>query len=259
MKIFFIVDDTIFFLPSYLEGVLKCMDSKDKIIGVGILSSTSKNTIYSYIVKTLKHIPLMQLIKLVMVFSILSLKRVFFLLKISKNPITISQVAKYYFVPIYRIRNVNDSNFPRILKELNVDIIISSCSSIFKKEILELPRIACINRHSALLPSYGGLFPIFQAMIHGEKEVGVTIHNMTEKIDEGKIISQRLIPITDDDSLFSLYEKSYKESIQATIDAVEILEKKLKPKIERQTKKSYFSYPKDEDWKIFFDQKNTFI
>ena len=63
------------------------------------------------------------------------------------------------------------------------NIIISSNSLIFKKELLSIPKICTINRHSALLPSYGGLLPVFQSFIHGEKFTGVSIHYMNNKIE----------------------------------------------------------------------------
>ena len=51
-----------------------------------------------------------------------------------------------------------------------------------------------INRHTSLLPSYKGIYPIFWCMLNDEKFVGVTVHTMTSKIDEGTILTQQKIP-----------------------------------------------------------------
>lgn len=259
MKIFFIIDDTIFFLPCYFGGVLKKIEKKDEVIGVAILTSTSKNTIYSHIVKNLKNIPLIQLGKLFFKFSVLQVKKIFFLLKISAEPITISQVAEKFSLPLFLVENVNDPHFLAMLKKLRVELIISSCSGIFKEEILSIPTYGCINRHSGLLPSYGGLFPVFQALLNKEKQIGVTVHCMTEKIDSGRIICQRTISVAKSDTLFSLYDKSYRESIDATLEAILLLKKKIYGKTDRHIIPSYYSFPKDKDWKTFFNLKCRFI
>lgn len=68
------------------------------------------------------------------------------------------------------------------------------------KDQLAHPRIGCINIHSSLLPKYRGRHPIVWAMIQQEKEIGVTIHWMSEGIDEGDIIRQVITPLSINDT-----------------------------------------------------------
>lgn len=76
------------------------------------------------------------------------------------------------------------------------DIVISLASNqIFKKPLLDLPKRACLNLHTAMLPKYRGLMPLFWAMAKGEKEVGVTVFEMDEGIDSGPIVRQAELPI----------------------------------------------------------------
>ncbi len=56
------------------------------------------------------------------------------------------------------------------------------------KKILEIPKFGCINIHASLLPKYRGASPIHQAIPSGDKETGVTIILMDEKMDQGKIV-----------------------------------------------------------------------
>ena len=56
------------------------------------------------------------------------------------------------------------------------------------KKILEIPKYGCINIHASLLPKYRGASPIHQAILNGDKETGVTIILMDEKMDQGKIV-----------------------------------------------------------------------
>lgn len=91
---------------------------------------------------------------------------------------------------------------------LRPDLIITCAyGQILPKELLELPRLGCINVHASLLPKLRGGAPIHKAIIEGHKKTGITIMYMNSKMDEGDIISQREIEITDIDTASSLHDK----------------------------------------------------
>lgn len=173
---------------------------------------------------------------------------------------SVGKVAKHYKIPIYQVDRVNDHDHLDYLKKLAPDIIISAQGQVFKKELLTLPKIICINRHSAFLPKYGGLWPVFWAMLHGEKKIGVTVHTMVEKIDSGKILAQEEIPVLPGDSIYDLYKKAFKISGKVTLEALEKLEKKPVKFIPYDSKKaSYFSLPNSSDAKLFRQKGLKFI
>lgn len=92
--------------------------------------------------------------------------------------------------------------------DLNPDIIITCAyGQIIPKEILDCPRLGCINVHGSLLPKLRGGAPIHHAIIDGYKETGITIMYMDEKMDSGDIISQRSIKINDSDNVGILWDK----------------------------------------------------
>ena len=92
--------------------------------------------------------------------------------------------------------------------DLNPDIIITCAyGQIIPKELLELPRLGCINVHASLLPKLRGGAPIQRAIMDGYSKTGITIMYMNEKMDEGDIISQKEIEITQNDSASTLYAK----------------------------------------------------
>ena len=73
----------------------------------------------------------------------------------------------------------------------NPDIIITCAyGQIIPKELLELPRLGCINIHASLLPKYRGGAPIHHAIMNGDKETGITIMYMDEGMDSGDIIKR---------------------------------------------------------------------
>lgn len=91
---------------------------------------------------------------------------------------------------------------------LDPDIIITCAyGQIIPKELLNAPRLGCINVHASLLPRLRGGAPIHRAIINGFKNTGVTIMYMNEGMDKGDIISSKSIPIEDNDTAESLHDK----------------------------------------------------
>ena len=126
----------------------------------------------------------------------------------------------YFYVE----NDINKSSYLQIIRNFKPDIIISSCSVVFKRELLNIPRLGCINRHSSLLPSYGGVYPIFNAIADGKNYSGVTIHRMTEKIDVGEILAQEKIYF-DNKNLSKIYSKCFSISTDLIFAALENLKK----------------------------------
>ncbi|WP_342512651.1 methionyl-tRNA formyltransferase [Sporosarcina sp. FSL K6-1522] len=84
-------------------------------------------------------------------------------------------------------------------------IVTAAFGQILPKELLEAPRLGCINVHASLLPKYRGGAPIHQSIMDGETETGVTIMYMVEKLDAGDIISQVVVPISETDHTGSMF------------------------------------------------------
>jgi methionyl-tRNA formyltransferase len=86
-------------------------------------------------------------------------------------------------------------------------IVTCAYGQIIPEEILNYPKLGCINVHASLLPKYRGGAPIHRAIINGEKETGITIMYMDKGMDTGNIISQKSIRIENDDNLETLSDK----------------------------------------------------
>lgn len=94
------------------------------------------------------------------------------------------------------------------ITSLHPDLIVTCAyGQILPKEILECPRLGCINVHASLLPKLRGGAPIHHAIIDGYKKTGITIMHMDRRMDEGDIISQVEVEITDTDTASSLHDK----------------------------------------------------
>ncbi|MFA5047577.1 MAG: formyltransferase family protein [Patescibacteria group bacterium] len=252
MKLYFIIVDEPFFHPQFLAQIFE--KEKDNIVGLTILPDKPvRRSFFNYLKGQYQFWGARGFVKLsfrVVAYKILD----FFQRLVHWNKFySVEAVAKQFALPIYRVKKVNDPAHLDYLKSKNIDLIISACGQIFKKELLGIPRQGVINRHSSLLPKYGGLWPVFWALLNGDKELGVSVHFMAEKIDSGDIIWQEKFCVQDDDTLETAYKKAFQLSPQAIIRAVEkIGDNDLSDIIKfDQSKSSYFSNPKTEDIKKF--------
>lgn len=90
-------------------------------------------------------------------------------------------------IPVLQPENL-DSNFVEKLKELNADyFVVASYGKIISKEIITLPPFGALNVHPSILPKYRGASPIETAILNNDKEIGVAIMLMDEKMDHGPV------------------------------------------------------------------------
>jgi phosphoribosylglycinamide formyltransferase-1 len=82
---------------------------------------------------------------------------------------------------------------------------------------------AILNIHPSLLPAFPGINAQHQAVEHGVKVSGVTVHFVTAELDGGPIIIQRVVPVLDTDTRETLAERILEEEHRAYPDAVQIV------------------------------------
>ncbi|MEM9462734.1 MAG: amino acid adenylation domain-containing protein [Myxococcota bacterium] len=94
---------------------------------------------------------------------------------------------------------------------------------VLPAEVLADVRRLAINFHDSPLPRYAGLHATSWALLHGEREHGISWHEITPGIDEGRLLTQVRVPITDDDTAFTLNTKCLEAAAQAfdrVLDAI---------------------------------------
>ena len=115
---------------------------------------------------------------------------------------SISKVAQKYKIPVILTTSVNDNSYIETITRLNPDVIASvAAPEVFKKPILSVPNLKCINIHSGRLPVYRGMMPNFWQLLHGEPNATITIHEMVEKLDAGGILATEEFELRQADSL----------------------------------------------------------
>jgi len=166
------------------------------------------------------------------------------------RPYSAADVARRHGVPVYQPAKVNAPEFVALLREqIRPDLLVSiAASQVLRQRVLDVPRLGCINLHSAPLPRYQGMMPNFWTLVHGEPEATVTVHYMVEKLDAGDIVLQWPVPILPGDSLHDLMVRSKEVGVQAVLEAIEQMEH---GNVRRQpmdpSQATYFTFPKRED------------
>lgn len=164
------------------------------------------------------------------------------------NKQSIATVCAKWHVTNETIASVNAPAFLAHLRELDTQVIVSvSCPQIFKKPLIELPSLGCLNIHGAILPQYRGVMPSFWMLAHGEKQAGVSIYFVNEKIDAGDLCGQRVFAIHADDTLDSFLRRSKRIAAELAIEVLQNLEQDTIMRTPLNLAEgSYFSWP-DKD------------
>ena len=137
-----------------------------------------------------------------------------------------SYIDKYIDKSKYNLKYVNLKNKRKIfrfIKESNVELILSSGFPYIIPGIYLKKKIKIINSHPSLLPKYKGLSPIKEAIMNNESEIGVTVHYMNDKVDDGEIIAVKKLNIKRFKNIKEIYKKIF--SITETLAIKKALER----------------------------------
>jgi methionyl-tRNA formyltransferase len=97
-------------------------------------------------------------------------------------------------VELQRRADPNEADVVARVREADL-LLVAGCGRILGPELCAAPRIAALNFHPSLLPTYRGKEPLFWALVRGEPVVGITVHRLTEEVDAGPVLFQRPVPV----------------------------------------------------------------
>lgn len=174
---------------------------------------------------------------------------------------SVASVAEHHGLTFLPATNVNSKEYLDRLRGLNLDLVISiNASQKFKRDLLALPRLGCINVHGALLPRYRGRLPSFWVLANGESETGTTVHFMNEELDDGPILLQERVPIAPDDTQDTLIRKTKTVGARLLVEAIDRLERgSAATQPNDRSKATYFSFPTREDGLRLRQQGRRFL
>ena len=173
---------------------------------------------------------------------------------------SITEICGLHGIPTERMNQVNhDTNLERI-RSMNPDWLVSiAASEKFKKELLDIPKYGAINIHSGKLPEYRGMMPTFWQILNGEKTITVTIHHMSEKFDEGKIIAAYPMDVREDESLHDLIVRSKRDGGKFLATTLEVLHEDPSHLTVQEGEAGYYSFPGKSDVRKFMNSGRRVI
>jgi methionyl-tRNA formyltransferase len=122
---------------------------------------------------------------------------------------------------------------------------------MLSQDILNIPPSGAYNLHGSILPAYRGRAPVNWAIINGEQETGVTLHNMIDKPDAGDIVGQKEVEIAFEDTTRTLYDKLCGAAREMLTEVLPLIREGRAPRISQDlTKGSYYGARRPEDGRI---------
>ena len=160
---------------------------------------------------------------------------------------------------IYQPEKVkNNVEFIEKMKALEPDVIcVVAYGKILPKEILDIPRLGCINVHGSLLPKYRGAAPIQWAVINGDKVTGITTMYMDIGMDTGDMILKQEVEIGPDETTGEVWNKLSKIGGQLLVKTLKQIENGTAPRIQQSDDFSMAPMLDKEMSKIDWDNKSA--
>lgn len=165
---------------------------------------------------------------------------------------SVEEVARRNGIPVLTPDDANTDAVVKRVSQCRPDFIFSFYyRQMLSQALLEIPARGAFNLHGSLLPAYRGRVPVNWAIIHGEKESGVSLHRMEIKPDAGNLLAQCAVPILRNDSAFDVFQKLKCVAETMLMETVpDMLAGRATETPLDLSKGSYFSGRKPEDGRI---------
>lgn len=159
---------------------------------------------------------------------------------------SVERLATRYGIQTEHRETVNQGSFVNRLQD--TDVLLSAASpEIFDADVLDAPDWGCLNVHTAALPKYRGMMPTFWALYHGDDEIGITVHTITEEIDKGQAVRRDTFAVESNDTLDDVIRRGKRRGGWLATAALEDVATGELTKSEITGEESYFSFPTPSD------------
>lgn len=137
----------------------------------------------------------------------------------------VKQVAEKSGIPVYQPQSLRNAEAQQELKALNADLmIVAAYGLILPQEVLDAPRLGCINIHGSLLPRWRGAAPIQRAILAGDDKTGITIMQMALGLDTGDMLLKHELAIAAEDTGSSLHDSLAEMGAASLSEALPLIE-----------------------------------
>lgn len=159
-------------------------------------------------------------------------------------------------IPFLQPIKLANKKVKHIIKQIDPKVgIVISFGKLIPNSIINLFTFNIINVHFSLLPLYRGASPVQRAIQNGENLTGITIFEINDKMDEGNIYSQINIPISEDDTSQTLFNKMCNKSPDFLLNTLKlILNSEINKYPQNHSQASYAPKIKKEEGAISWNQ-----
>jgi methionyl-tRNA formyltransferase len=134
-------------------------------------------------------------------------------------------------------------------------IVVAAFGQILRPDVLDLPRLGCINIHGSLLPRWRGAAPVQAAILNGDLATGVTIMRMDAGVDTGPMLRQASVPILPDDTAGSLGKRMAELGADLLLETLPAyVEGRCIPQVQDDSQATYAPMIKKEAGALDFSQ-----
>src|SRR5438093_1517606 len=145
-------------------------------------------------------------------------------------------------VSVLQPPRIKDPQAIEEIRALKPDVIVvMAYGQILPRDVLEIPRLACLNLHASLLPRWRGAAPIQAAIAAGDRETGVTVMYMDEGLDTGDILLQRKIAILLTDTGGSLQDRHEQIAPEALLESLRLLGAESAPRVAQDNARATYA------------------
>ena len=144
----------------------------------------------------------------------------------------VKQYALEKGLTVYQPEKVkNNVEFLDQIKKLQPDVIcVVAYGKILPKELLEIPKLGCINVHGSLLPKYRGAAPIQWAVLNGDETTGITTMYMDVGMDTGDMILKKEVAIGEEETTGELWNRLSKIGGELLVETLKLIEEGKAPR-----------------------------
>ena len=151
-------------------------------------------------------------------------------LELKASPVKNQAMA--FGMEIFQPEKIKSPEAVEALRKIHPNmIIVAAYGQILPSSVLQMPKVACLNIHGSILPKYRGAAPIHYAVMEGEKETGVTIMYMNEKMDEGDILLTKKTPIGEEETTGEVHDRLARMGAEGLLESLELLTQGKAPRI----------------------------
>jgi len=159
----------------------------------------------------------------------------------SQTP-TASGAGKPPLLEVFQPPKIKDPQAIEDIRRLTPDlIIVAAYGQILPRDVLEIPRLACLNLHASLLPRWRGAAPIQAAIAAGDRETGITVMHMDEGLDTGDILLRRNVDIHPNDTGRSLHDRLAQIAPEALLESLRLLASGNAPRISQDNARATYA------------------